>query len=201
MFKKVIESLRKNGFKVSVFADHPDAVTYLDEEIDDMTVGIGGSHTVAEIGLYDRLSTHNVVWWNASRKHTTEERDKLFKDSMTADIYITSANALAETGEIVNIDARGNRVAASLYGHKKVYFIIGRNKLAKDLPSAIDRARNIASPKNCQGLGKKTPCAKDAIRCYDCSSEERLCNALVVLWKKMMGMEMEVILIDDDLGY
>ena len=120
--------------------------------------------------------------------------------AMNTQVYVTSANGLAETGEIINIDGSGNRVASTLYGHKKVYFVIGRNKLAPTYEEALWRARNIASPKNAQRLGVKTPCAIQGDRCYDCKSPDRICRGLVVLWGPMIGMETEVILVDEDLG-
>ena len=122
------------------------------------------------------------------------------REAQTADIYLTSVNALAETGELVNIDGAGNRVASTLFGHEKVYFVIGRNKLAPTVDAAVWRARNIASPRNAQRLGRKTPCAVKGDRCYDCKSPERICRGLVTLWGPMMGMEAEVLLIDEDLG-
>jgi hypothetical protein len=107
-----------------------------------------------------------------------------------------------ETGEILNIDGTGNRVSATLYGHKKVYFIIGVNKIAPDFESALWRARNIASPKNAPRLNRNTPCALKADKCYDCSSPERICNGLVVYWHTMKGnKETEVVIINQDLGY
>ena len=93
-------------------------------------------------------------------------------------------------------------MASTLFGHKKVYFIIGVNKIAPDFDSALWRARNIASPKNAQRLGRKTPCAVNADKCYNCSSPERICNGLVVLWQKMKGIkEMEVVIVNQELGY
>ena len=120
-----------------------------------------------------------------------------------APVYITSANALAETGEIINIDGVGNRAASTLYGHQKLYFVVGRNKLAPTYEEALWRARNIAAPKNAQRLGRKTPCAIKGDRCYDCKSPERICRGLVVLWEPMMGMEQttEVLLVDEELGF
>ena len=116
-------------------------------------------------------------------------------------LYLSSVNGLAETGEIINIDGTGNRVASGLYGHKKVYFIVGRNKLAPDYDAALWRARNIAGPKNAQRLQKKTPCAVKGDKCYDCKSPERICSALVVYWRKPSSMDFEVVLVDEDLGF
>ena len=110
---------------------------------------------------------------------------------------------LAETGELVNIDGVGNRVASTLYGHRRVYFVVGRNKVAPDYDAALWRARNIASPKNAQRIGVQTPCAAKGDKCYDCKSPQRICRGLVVLWEPMMGMEQstEVLLVDEELGY
>ena len=149
------------------------------------------------MGLYEKLSGHNRVFWHWRPESAEDPR----REAMTADMYITSVNALAETGELINIDGNGNRVASSLYGHKKVWFIVGRNKLAPTYEEALWRARNIAAPKNAQRLGRKTPCAVHGDRCYDCKSPERICRGLVVLWEAVANMEMEVVLIDQDLGY
>ena len=119
----------------------------------------------------------------------------------TAQVYLTSVNALAETGELINIDGFGNRIAASVYGHEKVYFVVGRGKLAGTLDEAVRRARNVAAPLNARRKQCKTPCAVNADRCYDCKSPERICRAMTVIWEPMMGMEAEVVLIDEDLGY
>jgi NAD-dependent dihydropyrimidine dehydrogenase PreA subunit len=88
-----------------------------------------------------------------------------------------------------------------LYGHKKVYLVAGSNKLAKDYDSALYRARNVAAPLNAKRLGRKTPCAVNADKCYDCNSPERICHALTVLWQAPTSCEYEVILIDETLGY
>ena len=113
---------------------------------------------------------------------------------------------LAQSGEVISSsfslphDGAGNRVASTLFGHQKTYFVIGKNKLAPTFDEALWRARNIAGPKNAQRLGKKTPCAVNGDRCYDCKSPERICRGLVVNWGPMMGKEAEVILVDEDLG-
>ena len=180
---------------MKVFATGAEAAAYLDGEIDGATVGIGGCATAQELGLYELLEKHNTVIW-----HWKQEGADVRKKAMTTDFYITSANALAESGEIVNIDGVGNRVAATLFGHRKVYFIIGRNKLTADYESAVHRARNVASPRRAQQLGAKTPCAEKADRCYDCRAAGRICRGMTTLWGPMMGSEAEVILIDEEHG-
>lgn len=192
--EKLKQNLQKNGFEVTHFATAAQAADYLDGQIDGKTVGVGGSITVLEMGLAERLRTHNTLHW-----HWTGDGDQAA--AATCQVYLSSVNGAAETGELINIDGNGNRVASSLYGHKKVWFIVGRNKLAPTYEEALWRARNIAAPKNAQRLGRKTPCAVHGDRCYDCKSPERICRGLVVMWEAVANMEMEVVLIDQDLGY
>ena len=194
-FKKVQANLEARGYTVRTFATAAEAADYLDGAIDGKTVGFGGSATLDALGIYDRLESHNTVIW-----HWKQEADAARKAAMQTQVYLTSANALAETGEIVNIDGTGNRVSATLFGHEKVIFVIGRNKLAATYEMAVDRARNVAAPQRARQLGKKTPCAVKLDRCYDCKSPERIFRGMVTLWGPMLGMEGEVLLVDEDLG-
>lgn len=195
-FEKVEKNLRDRGFYVKTFSTAEEAAAYLDGQIDGKTVGFGGSVTLDTMGMYDLLARHNTVIWHWKTEAPAAAR----REAMTTQVYLTSANGLAQTGEIVNIDGAGNRVAATLFGHEKVYFVIGRNKLAPTYEEALWRARNIAAPQNARRLQKKTPCAVKADRCYDCKSPERICRGMVTLWAPMTGMETEVILVDQDLG-
>ncbi|MCD8206546.1 MAG: lactate utilization protein, partial [Bacteroidales bacterium] len=173
---------------------------YLNAQIDGQTVAFGGSMTLKEMGLYESLGAHNTVYWH-DKASSPEEREDIFKKAMGTTFYLSSVNGLAETGEIINIDATCNRVSSTLFGHEKVYLIVGKNKIAADYDGALYRARNVAAPKNAQRLGRKTPCADKADHCYDCKSPDRICCGLTVLWRKPLGCEVEVVLIDQELGY
>lgn len=191
---KTVQNLEQRGFVVHCFDTAEQAADYLDQRIDQTSVSFGGSITAQQMGLYPRLAAHNQAIWH------WEGGSAL--DAMTTDAYITSVNALAETGELINIDGTGNRVAATFFGHRRIYFLVGINKLAPDYDAALWRARNIASPKNAQRLGRKTPCAAKGDRCYDCQSPERICRGLSVLWGPLMGAQVtEVLLINQELGY
>lgn len=191
---KLTKNLEERGFIPKVFATKEEAADYLDSQIDGVSVAFGGSMTVQEMGLYPRLAAHNNALWHWDKAG--------LEQAVSTDVYISSVNGLAETGELINIDGTGNRVASTLFGHKRVYFVVGKNKIAPDYDQALWRARNIASPQNAQRMGLKTPCAVRGDRCYDCKSPERICNGLVVLWGRPKGIEsMEVILIDEELGY
>ena len=190
---KLQANLERRGFAVSRFSTADQAAGYLDAQIDGKTVGIGGSMTIKELGLADRLAGHNTIaWhWNGDSREAAAQ----------AQVYLCSVNGAAETGELINIDGTGNRLASTLFGHEALYLVIGANKVAPDYDAALWRARNIAAPKNAQRLGVQTPCAAKGDRCYDCKSPQRICRALVVYWEKPRSMDMEVVLVRQDLGY
>ena len=196
----VEKNLKERGFAVSTFATAKEAADYLNRQIDGASVSFGGSMTLAEMGLFESLGKHNTIYshWNVPEGMNADEvREK----AATCEHYLLSANGLAETGEIINIDGTGNRVASSLFGHKKVWYVVGSNKLAPTYNEALWRARNISAPKNAQHLGVKTPCAVNGDRCYDCKSPQRICRGLVVMWEAIRSCESEVVLVDEPLGY
>ncbi len=192
--EKTIKNLELRGFTVSHFEDSESAVNYLKDQIHDTTVGIGGSKTVLELGLYEILSENNTVFWHWK----SQEPDTRQKANASA-IYLSSANAISEDGEILNIDGGGNRLAGQIWGHKKVYIISGTNKICPDFESALFRARNTAAVLNCKRFPHNQPCLADD-KCHDCRHPARICRALLVLWGPMAGMETEIVLIDKELG-
>ena len=196
--KKLTASLDKEGFLVSYYETAAEATEALCKKIQGKTVGFGGSMTLKDMGLYEKLSENNEVIW-----HWKDTAPDTLTRALNAQIYLTSANGVAETGEIINIDGTGNRVASSLYAKEKVYFVIGVNKIAPDFHSAMDRARNIAAPLNAKRLNKQTPCAlAEEMKCYDCNSPERICRGVSLFYRKMGGVqEMEVVIINENLGY
>lgn len=196
----VKKALEARGFQVSLFETAAQAADYLNAQIDGETVAFGGSMTLEEMKLGESLGAHNTIY---SHWHVPAgmDADEVRMRAQTSAHYLLSANGLAETGEVINIDGTGNRVSSMLFGHKKVWYVVGRNKIAPTYDEALWRARNIAAPKNAQRLGVKTPCAEKGERCYDCRSEQRICRGLVVLWEPVKSCETEIVLIDEALGY
>ncbi len=194
--EKTIDNLKKHGFAVTHFPTAEEAAEHIAGSLHGKTVGIGGSMTVRAMNIYDRIQGNNTVYW-----HMVEPGDETMVKASSAEVYITGANAISADGYVVNIDGRGNRVAGTLMKKDKVYLVAGVNKLSGDLTEAIERARQKAAPPNAKRLERRTPCAFDG-KCHDCSAPERICNALVVLWRKPFWCEsMEIVLIDEELGF
>ena len=200
----MLENLKKNleslGYEAAVFENKEAACAFLNERINETSVGIGGSMTVEEMGLYPALASHNEVFWH-QRIPDGMTAEEVRRAAAGCEVYISSVNGIAESGEIINIDGYGNRVASTLYGHKTVYLVVGKNKVEKSFETALWRARNIAAPKNAKRLNKATPCAILGDKCYDCKSSARICRALSVFYEKPTSAEFTVVLINEDLGY
>lgn len=192
--EKTIKSLKDRGYAVSYFETGAEAKEYLRAQIVDTTVGIGGCKTADQIGLFDALSEKNQVYW-----HWRVPGPETIAKANSAEVYITGANAITEEGEILNIDGNGNRLAAQVYGKKRLFIIAGTNKICPDFESALYRARNIAAVENGKRFDNKIPCKIDG-KCHDCRTKDRICNALLVLWAPMFGMSSELILIGEELG-
>ena len=72
---------------MTYFDTAAEAADYLDRRLDGKTVGHGGSITLKELGLLERLQSHAVV-----RSHWLGDS---FADAAAAPVYLTSVNALA----------------------------------------------------------------------------------------------------------
>ena len=199
---RTMEAFRKNRYDVSRFAGRTAAADYLAAEIRGKRVGFGDSETLRALSLYEWLSEHNEVIDPPRAGHAggIEAFLAAGREALMTDVFLLSANAITEEGQILNMDGAGNRVAGSLFGHEKTYFVVGINKLVPDIETGIERIHRIAAPRNAHRKGKKTPCAKDGTRCYDCAALERICNALTIHYKKMSYRPMELVLIEEELG-
>lgn len=192
------ENLTAAGFTVVRCPTGQAAKDYLTGRFAGKTIGMGGSVTVRDLGLYEALAEHNTVHW-----HWMTPGPETMEQAASAQVYLTSVNAVAETGELVNIDGTGNRISAALGAHEVVCYLVGQNKVAPTYDEALWRARNVAAPLNARRLHRKTPCAQgEELKCHNCKSPERICNGLSVLWRPMGGAgETVVVLIQEDLGY
>ncbi|MBQ8144596.1 MAG: LUD domain-containing protein [Butyricicoccus sp.] len=189
---RVEEAFTRNGFAFRYFDTKEEAAAYLREKCAGRKSCFGGSMTLDALKLYEWLKDENedVTWhWR---------KDEI---RSAGDVFLTSANALSETGEIVNIDGNCNRIADAMWGFKECYVVCGCNKLAPDLSAAMRRARKVAGPLNARRLNRKTPCAVTGV-CSDCRSPERICKVMAITMQPPGLFEhYEIVLIGEYLGY
>jgi hypothetical protein len=166
-------------------------------------VGLGGSETVIESGLIDALRNMDLRLLDRYKEGVSkEEVDEMRRQSLVSDVFICSSNAVSADGRLVNIDGTGNRVAAMIFGPKRVIVIAGMNKIAADLDTAIARARNVAAPANSLRVGVDTPCSHTGF-CQDphCHPPHRICCQLVITEASMTKGRILVVLVGESLGY
>lgn len=199
--QKTLEALVKNGFRAEYFPHGEEAAQWLAGEIKPgETVAFGGSQTLSSLGLEEKLKAKGAEYLNYRKASTPQELKEWTRQCFFADAYFSSANAITEDGCIFNVDGKGNRVAATIFGPERVYIVAGVNKLCRDLPAARRRKEELAGPLNSQRLDRNTPCVPTGI-CTDCESPERICRIYVEHRRAPSDTQMTVVLIGEDLGY
>ena len=199
--KTIIKNLQRRHIEGFYCPSGEEAVKKVSELIaDGSTVTWGGTMTVRDLGIPEHLKSRGTLEViDRDLAETLEERQAMYLRAFSADVYLSSANAISEDGVIVNIDGAGNRVAAITWGPKKVIFVIGLNKVTQTVEAALSRARGTASPINSARFDIKTPCKADGV-CHNCNSPECICNYVHFLRNSPKGRH-TVILVGENLGY
>jgi L-lactate utilization protein LutB len=200
------EALEANNFEVFIVDNAAGAGKVVEEEIlpkvAAKSVSWGGSMTFTATGLYEALKDNAglEVLDTYDKNITPEENLELRRRSLLVDLFFTGANAVTETGTLVNLDMIGNRVCGLTFGPRHVVVLVGRNKIVPDIEEAMFRIKNYAAPVNAMRLGKKTPCAETSY-CQECKSPERICNTWTITEKSFPKGRIRVVLINEDLGF
>ena len=193
-----LENLKKKKFIPAYFETAQEAKQAVLELVKDGTVGIGGSMTVKEMGLYEALLEQG----NQVYCHTYNPQEpNVYQKAQYADYYISSANALTEDGCIMNMDGMGNRVSALAFGPGKLVILAGVNKLVPDIAAGIARIKGHAAGLNARRLNRHTPCSVD-LKCRECSPPVRICRSLHVMEAPPLSAQaVYVYLIGEELGF
>jgi L-lactate utilization protein LutB len=197
----VVKNLKNRGFDAYYCKDKAAALAKALELIPKTdTVAWGGSMSISEIGLLDKVRKEYKTIDREKAKDAAE-RVEIMRRALLSDTFLMSANGISEDGQLVNIDGNGNRCAAMIYGPKQVIVIAGVNKIAANLKAAITRARTVAAPINVKRFpDKKTPCSVTGC-CADCLGPESICNYFVVTRRCNPQGKIKVILVGEALGY
>lgn len=210
--KKVGENLRKNNMEfylAETKEDVPAIVKDLLKEGDVITHG--GTVSMAECGLKELINSPEYKYLDRSTAQTPEEIKAMYRAAFSADVYISSANAITEDGVLYNVDGNSNRIAAIAFGPDSVIIIAGYNKIVRDLKEAELRVKTEAAPPNCVRLDCPTYC-KETGECVSlsnpdhqmsdgCSGDGRICcNYLISAQQRHKG-RIKVIIVKEELGY
>lgn len=161
-------------------------------------VSHGGSVTLNECGIIDLLKSRKDITY--LDRENCEDVQKLYRECFSADVYLTSSNAITKKGELYNVDGNGNRVAAMLFGPKKVIVIIGVNKIVENIDEAVKRVEEVAAVKNNIRLNKKNPCVQ-AGHCVHCNSPVKICREYTLIMSSAIEKRIHIICVNQNLGY
>ncbi len=203
--ERTLAALGKNGFDAMYAPTREEAVAkVLDLVPEGALVGVGGSVTVRELGILEILKSRgNKIadhWEAHSKKLAPEQVMKIRKLLLSSDVLLTSTNAVTEAGRLVNTDHAGQRVAAMIFGPKKVIIVAGVNKIVRDVDEALERIRNTAAPMNAKRLNLTVPCTVSGV-CSDCDSKDRICNVTAIIERRPVHTDVIIVLIGEMLGY
>lgn len=198
----LVKNLQSHHFEAYYCSDKAEALAKALELIPEgSSVGWGGALSAQQIGLIDALNAGNYNTIDRDKAANPAERVKLMKQCLTADVFITGANALSMDGQMVNIDGNGNRVAAIVYGPDSVVVIAGMNKAVDTIENAVQRARTVAAPMNMQRFAAlQTPCQVTG-QCANCKSGDSICNQLLITRNSKPAGRIKIILVGEELGF
>lgn len=198
----VVKALEANGFKARYAATSQEAVKAVLELVPEgSSVGVPGASTIRELGLFEVLEARGckiIQHWDPSLQ--PEDRPRRWEEENMSDVFLTSSNGLTLDGMLVNIDGMGNRVAAMAWTKNRIVFVVGINKVSRDVDSSLQRIRDVATPLNAISKGIDLPCAKTGY-CVNCKVPQRICRATLVLERAPFGRDAHVIVVGEDLGY
>ncbi len=202
--KRTMKALERNRIPTFFAPSRAEAVKTVGALLKEgESISCGGSVTLEESGIRALMESGKYRFIDRTKMDPREAYLKTFD----ADVFLTSANAITENGELYNVDGNGNRVAALIYGPRRVIVVAGVNKIVRDLDEAVSRVKTVAAPANGVRLNTETPCSKQG-RCTGCAggmtagcaSEKRMCCQYVVTGYQREE-RIRVVLVGEDLGY
>ena len=199
---QLIKAFERNNMSCIVVKNQQELHQYLKNIlIDQKKVAVGGSVTLNQLGVIDLIQESDVQFIDRYEEGLSQEKVvERLREGLLSDIFITSTNALTMDGCLYNVDGRGNRVSAMIFGPKDVYVIAGLNKIFNNEQEAIDHIREYSAPANALRLHKKTPCTRVG-KCQDCLSEDRICSSYVKLGYQGQKNRIHVIIVEENRGY
>lgn len=201
--QKAVEALGTNGFTALYCPTAEEALkVILELGAEAQSVGFGGSMTITDLGVKSQFEEMGKEVLNHSRADLSrEQKMEVMRRQLTCDLFLCGTNALTLNGELINIDATGNRVAAMFFGPQRVVVVAGRNKLVDGtVDEAIQRVKQWATPPNAKRLNFNTPCAKTGF-CSNCNSPDRLCRVTTVIDRKPRFTDLRVLVVNEELGF
>jgi len=198
--KSITETLKKKEFDAHYVDNLEEAKKLVLEMVPEgATIGLGGSTTLNQMDILDTFRNGNYRLIDRYHCANHEEEVQKYHEALNAEYFLCSTNAITQNGELVNMDCSGNRVAAMIFGPRRVIIVTGANKVVKDFDAAVARIKEVA-PLNSKRIHHDTPCTHSGV-CEDCQTRKRMCNYLTVIYHGMKNPgRITVIVVGDEVG-
>ncbi len=188
-----VAGVESRGISVILVADRAEALAKVKSMIPaGAEIMTGSSITLDEIGLIRHLTSDEHGWNYLATKIGEEtdihKRSELRRQSDTAEYFLGSVNAIAQTGELVAADATGSRVGAYPFAAKKVVIVAGVNKIAADLAEAMLRVRDYVF-------------SLENERANEAYGRGSIFGKWVIIERELNPERMTLILVKEELGY
>ncbi len=189
---EAIKSLIQNGIEAKVAEDAKEAKTMVlkmipkGSEVFTMT-----SVTLSTIGLDTAInesdkyiSVRNKLY---SMDNKTQKRE-MKKVGGAPEYSLGSAHAATENGHLLIASNTGSQLAAEAYGAKKVIFVVGTQKIVKDMDEAIKRIYEYSLPLE----------RKRAKKAYGITSNV---NKILIINREVVPGRITVVFVKENLGF
>ena len=212
---RTLASLRKNNMEAAFVPTAQDVVPLLMTMLEEgESIALGGSMTLVETGALKHVRNGSYKLIDRYEPHLDAEAlRQRYIEAFSADVFLTSVNAITEHGELYLVDGTSNRVAPMLYGPRRVIIIAGWQKIVPCLLDAVNRVKQIAGPANAIRLSKETPCVRSgkcvapycdgrhlmAIPTGTC--DKGICSNMVVMGHQSIAHRVSVLIVGEALGY
>ena len=188
----LLDTLGRRNFDPRVVSGADEALQLVLSLLPDgALVSHGGSTTLEQIGLESVLATSSRVRYGNAEwlaEDDSELRTSIRKrNSVFADVYLGSVQAIARTGQVVGADAGGSRQGPYVWGPNRLIWVAGTNKIVADLNAAIRRVHEVALPlesERMRGAGEQAGSSVNKLVVYE---RDRVGRTTLVLVEAELG--------------
>ena len=190
---KVIKALNENGIEVVIAENKNEAkekvLNMIPEgsEVMDMTsislLESGITHEIEKSGKY--ISVKNKLH-SLNRETHKKEMNEL---GATSDYTLGSVHAVTEGGEIVIASNTGSQIPAYAYGSPRVIWVVGTQKIVKDMNTAMQRVYDYVLPLE----------SERAHKAYGVTGSN--VSKILILNKEVIPKRITIVLVKENIGF
>jgi len=190
--EKTVKSLERNGIKAIVVGNSGQAKK---EALDMMPAGAevftATSQTTEVVSLAKEINEsgeYNSVRNKLMAMDRNTKGREMAKLGASPEFVVGSVHAVTEDGQLLIASATGSQLSAEAYSAEKVIFLVGTQKIVKDLQEGLKRIQEYSYP-------------LEDVRAQKAYGMRSGINKILIINKEMTPGRITVILIKKNLGF